>query len=180
MPVNFCLTLCQLNPTVGDISGNAAKAVTAHQRGKQKNADFVALPEMFLTGYQTQDLVTKPAFLESVAVALLKLANDCADGPALGIGAPVLEDGKLYNGYFVLKNGAVHALTRKHHLPNTHVFDEKRLFESASISGPFNLGPIRIGTPICEDAWHEDVCETMAESGADLLMVPNEIGRAHV
>lgn len=173
MPVNFCLTLCQLNPTVGDISGNAAKAVTAHQRGKQKNADFVALPEMFLTGYQAQDLVTKPAFLESVAVALLKLANDCADGPALGIGAPVLEDGKLYNGYFVLKNGAVHALTRKHHLPNTHVFDEKRLFESASISGPFNLGPIRIGTPICEDAWHEDVCETMAESGADLLMVPN-------
>lgn len=173
MSVNFCLTLCQLNPTVGDIAGNAAKAVAAHQRGKQKNADFVALPEMFLTGYQTQDLVTKRAFLDSVADALTGLAKDCADGPALGIGAPVLEDGKLYNGYFVLKAGKVHTLTRKHHLPNTHVFDEKRLFESAQISGPFGLGPIRIGTPICEDAWHEDVCETMAESGAELLMVPN-------
>ncbi len=173
MSVNFCLSLCQLNPTVGDIVGNAAKAVAAHKRGKQKNADFVALPEMFLTGYQTQDLVTKPAFLDSVASALAGLAKDCADGPALGIGAPVLEDGKLYNGYFVLKGGKVHTLTRKHHLPNTQVFDEKRLFESAQISGPFSLGPIRIGTPICEDAWHEDVCETMAESGAELLLVPN-------
>ena len=173
MSVNFCLTLCQLNPTVGDIAGNAAKAVAAHQRGKQKNADFVALPEMFLTGYQTQDLVTKRAFLDSVATALAQLAKDCADGPALGIGAPVLEGEKLYNGYFVLKDGKVHTLTRKHHLPNTHVFDEKRLFDSAQISGPFSLGPIRIGTPICEDAWHEDVCETMAESGAELLLIPN-------
>ena len=173
MSVNFCLTLCQLNPTVGDIAGNAAKAVAAHKRGKQKNADFVALPEMFLTGYQTQDLVAKPAFIQSVADSLARLAKDCADGPALGIGAPVLEDGKLYNGYFVLKDGEVHALTRKHHLPNTHIFDEKRLFESAQISGPFCLGPIRIGTPICEDSWHEDVCETMAESGAELLMIPN-------
>lgn len=173
MSVNFCLTLCQLNPTVGDIAGNAAKAVVAHQRGKEKNTDFVALPEMFLTGYQTQDLVTKPAFLDTVAAALAQLAKDCADGPALGIGAPVLENGKLYNGYFVLKDGDIHALTRKHHLPNTQVFDEKRLFESAEISGPFGLGPIRIGTPICEDSWHEDVCETMAESGADLLMIPN-------
>lgn len=121
MSVNFCLTLCQLNPTVGDIAGNAAKAVAAHQRGKQKNADFVALPEMFLTGYQTQDLVTKRAFLDSVASELAKLAKDCADGPALGIGAPVLEDGELYNGYFVLKDGKIHRLTRKHHLPNTHV-----------------------------------------------------------
>ena len=173
MSDKFCLSLCQLNPTVGDIAGNAAKAVTAHHRGKQKNVDFVALPEMFLTGYQTQDLVTKPAFLDTVAMALANLAKDCADGPALGIGAPVVENGKLYNGYFVLKNGTVHALTRKHHLPNNQVFDEKRLFESAEISGPFSLGPIRIGTPICEDAWHEDVSETMAESGADLLMVPN-------
>ena len=173
MSANFCLSLCQLNPTVGDIAGNAAKAVVAHQRGKQKNADFVALPEMFLTGYQTQDLVTKRAFLDTVADALAGLAKDCADGPALGVGAPVLEDGKLYNAYFVLKDGKIHTLTRKHHLPNTHVFDEKRLFESAQISGPFGLGPIRIGTPICEDAWHEDVCETMAESGAELLLVPN-------
>ncbi|OUS07630.1 NAD+ synthase [Rhodobacterales bacterium 52_120_T64] len=173
MSVNFCLSLCQLNPTVGDIAGNAAKAVEAHKRGTQKNADLVALPEMFLTGYQTQDLVTKPAFLDSVADALEGLAADCANGPALGIGAPVLEDGKVYNAYYVLKNGKIHTLTRKHHLPNTQVFDEQRLFESAQISGPFSLGPIRVGTPICEDAWHEDVCETMAESGAELLLVPN-------
>jgi NAD+ synthase len=158
---------------VGDISGNAAKAVVAHKRGKSENSDFVALPEMFLTGYQTQDLVTKPAFLDTVADGLTKLAVECANGPALGIGAPVLENGKLYNGYFVLKGGKVHALTLKHHLPNDQVFDEKRLFESGPMSGPFSLGPIRIGTPICEDSWHEGVCETMAESGAELLLIPN-------
>ncbi len=173
MSVNFCITLCQLNPTVGDISGNTAKAVVAHKRGRSVNSDFVALPEMFLTGYQTQDLVTKPAFLDSVAGGLTKLAAECADGPALGIGAPVVENGKLYNGYFVLKGGNVHALTLKRYLPNDQVFDEKRLFESGPMSGPFSLGPIRIGTPICEDSWHEDVCETMAESGAELLLIPN-------
>lgn len=173
MSVNFCVSLCQLNPTVGDLSGNAEKALAAHRRGKEKGADFVALPEMFLTGYQTQDLVLKPAFLDDVAARLNQLALDCAVGPALGIGAPVVEDGLLYNGYIVLKDGKIHTLTRKHHLPNDQVFDEKRLFESGPLSGPFSIGPIRIGTPICEDAWHEDVCETMAESGAELLLVPN-------
>ena len=102
--VNFRLLLCQLNPTVGDLAGNAAKAVIAHQRGKQKSANFVVLPEMFLTGYQTQDLVMKPVFLEAVARELAQLAMDCADGPALGIGAPVVENDKIYmSGFFQLK-----------------------------------------------------------------------------
>jgi len=173
MSVKFCVSLCQLNPTVGDLSGNADKALAAHRHGIEKGADFVALPEMFLTGYQTQDLVMKPAFLDDVAEKLAKLAQDCKKGPALGIGAPILEDGLLYNVYFVLKDGEVHTLTRKHHLPNDQVFDEKRLFKSGPLSGPFSIGPIRIGTPICEDAWYEDVCETMAESGAELLLIPN-------
>ncbi|MHA1127643.1 MAG: NAD+ synthase [Alphaproteobacteria bacterium] len=173
MSVNFRITICQLNPTVGDLAGNAAKAVAAHKRGIDKNADLVALPEMFLTGYQTQDLVTKRAFLADVAVHLDALAKECADGPALAIGAPILENDQVFNAYFILKGGEVHAMARKHHLPNTHVFDEKRLFTSSEVAGPFGLGPIRIGTPICEDSWHEDVCETMAESGAELLLIPN-------
>ncbi|MEE9453124.1 MAG: NAD+ synthase [Paracoccaceae bacterium] len=173
MPADFRITLCQLNPTVGDLAGNMAKAQRAHQRGIAKNADFVALPEMFLTGYQTQDLVTKRAFLVDVAGHLDALAATCSSGPALGIGAPVLVDDQVFNAYFILKNGQVHACAHKHHLPNTQVFDECRLFQPGQVSGPFSLGPLRIGTPICEDAWFDDVCETMAESGAELLMVPN-------
>jgi len=173
MPAKFRLTLCQLNPTVGGLAENAAKAVAAHKRGIAQSVDFVALPEMFLTGYQTQDLVTKRAFLDDVEKHLSELAKACANGPSLGIGAPLLEDGKLYNAYFILKDGRIQSIARKHHLPNTHVFDERRLFEHGPISGPFSIGPVPVGTPICEDAWHEDVCETMAESGAQILMVPN-------
>ena len=173
MTQKFRLLMCQLNPTVGDLSGNADKARAAFQRGKAAGVDLVALPEMFLTGYQTQDLVTKPAFLADVAAHVLQLATDCADGPALAIGAPIAEGDAIHNAYFILKGGVVHSIARKHHLPNTHVFDELRLFDNGPVSGPFSLDGIRIGTPICEDAWYEDVCETLAESGADILLIPN-------
>ncbi len=173
MPQNFRLTLAQLNPTVGDFDGNIKKALDAHKQATAAGADLLAFPEMFLTGYQTQDLVLKPAFQAESERALLTLAEKCADGPALTIGAPLLENGKLYNAYFLLQNGAVRVIARKHHLPNEDVFDEHRLFESAPISGPFELNGMRIGCPVCEDAWHVDVAETMAETGAELLLIPN-------
>ncbi|MBL4807974.1 MAG: NAD+ synthase [Rhodobacteraceae bacterium] len=173
MPDKFRLTLAQLNPTVGDISGNAAKALQAHKTGADAGADLVALPEMFLTGYQTQDMVLKPAFQAESAKQLAQLAKDCSGGPALTIGAPLVEDGKLYNAYFLLQDGAVAVVARKHHLPNEDVFDEHRLFDSGPISGPYNVNGVRIGSPVCEDAWHADVAETMAESGAHILLIPN-------
>ncbi len=173
MAQKFRLTLAQMNPTVGDFAGNIEKSMQAHRAGTKAGADLVALPEMFLTGYQTQDLVQKPAFLAHSAAALQELATLCQDGPALTIGAPLLEGGALYNAYFLLQNGAIRVIARKHHLPNEDVFDEHRLFDSAPISGPFELNGLRIGCPVCEDAWHEDVAETMAETGADILLVPN-------
>lgn len=173
MPATFRLTLAQLNPVVGDLAGNAAKARAAWQAGRDAGADLVALPEMFLTGYQTQDLVVKPAFLRDVAAELARLATDCADGPALGIGAPLAEGGAVCNAWHVLQGGRAVAVIRKHHLPNESVFDEKRLFRAGPISGPYRIGPAVIGTPICEDAWHEDVAEALAESGAQILVVPN-------
>ena len=95
MAERFRITLAQLNPTVGDIAGNAAKAQAAWEEGRAAGADFVALPEMFLTGYQTQDLVLKPAFVAAAHKAMEQLAADCADGPLLGIGLPVQELDKL-------------------------------------------------------------------------------------
>lgn len=174
MTRNFRLTMAQLNPTLGDLAGNAALAAQAWAAGKAAGADLVVLPEMFLTGYQTQDLVRKPAFVADAATRLDALARACADGPVLGIGLPMAEDDKLYNCYVYLAGGKITAQFRKHFLPNFNVFDEVRLFKSADISGPVTLaGGPRIGTPICEDAWSPDVCETMVESGAQIIVVPN-------
>lgn len=173
MTNRFRVTLAQLNPTVGDIASNADKAHAAWVEGRAAGADMVMLPEMFLVGYQAQDLVMKPAFERDAMAALNVLAVTCADGPMLAIGGPVWDGPKLRNAYFVLKGGVIHSTTHKYFLPNFNVFDEVRLFSRADMQGPWDAGALRIGTPVCEDAWYPDVCEAMVESGADLLMVPN-------
>jgi len=173
MTQTFRLTMAQLNPTVGDFAGNEAKAVAAWKEARAAGAQMVALPEMFLTGYQVQDLPMKPAFTAHAMRAVDELAAQIADGPAMGIGHPMMQDGVLYNAYSILKGGKVASRILKHELPNFNVFDEKRVYTSGPIQGPYALDPLRIGTPICEDAWHEDVAETLAESGAQLLLVPN-------
>ncbi len=172
---NFRLTMAQLNPTVGDLAGNCAKAKAAWDQGKAAGADLVALPEMFVTGYQTQDLVRKPAFVADAFAHVEQLAKDCADGPILTIGVPFLNGERLHNSYFILKGGEIASRMDKHFLPNFNVFDEVRLFNRGEIAGPFavgNDGP-RLGSPICEDAWYPDVCEAMVEAGAEVLLVPN-------
>ncbi|MBI1218393.1 MAG: NAD+ synthase [Rhodobacteraceae bacterium] len=173
MTDRFRLTMAQLNPTVGAIDANAEKARAAWDEARTAGADFVALPEMFVTGYQPQDLVMKPAFVAHAMAAVDGLAHACAEGPALGIGAPFSEGGRLYNAYYILQGGQRLAVILKHHRPNESVFDEVRLYDQGPVSGPFRIGPLRIGTPICEDAWHPDVCETLAETGAEVIFVPN-------
>ncbi len=173
MADSFRLTMAQANPVMGDIEGNAEAARRVWQEGKAAGADLVALPEMFITGYNAQDLVLKPAFQQAAMAAVEQLARDCAEGPALAIGGPLAEDGALYNAYFICRGGKIVHRQRKHHLPNYTVFDEKRLFDAGPLGGPYDVGGVRVGSPICEDAWFEDVAETMEETGAEILVVPN-------
>ena len=173
MSDRFRLTLAQLNPTVGDLAGNAAMAREAWAKGREAGADMVAMTEMFITGYNAQDLMMKPAFHLAAIEAVRQLAIDCADGPALAIGGPWVEGTELYNAYHILKGGRIASSVLKHHLPNETVFDEVRIFDSGPLGGPYSVGNTRIGSPICEDAWHEDVAETLAETGAEFLLVPN-------
>ena len=157
------ITLAQLNPTLGDLEGNAAKARSAWEKGRDAGADFVVLPEMFITGYQTQDLVLKKGFVAHAVAQVEALARECADGPALGIGTPWAQDGKLYNAFFVCEGGKVVARVLKHELPHKQLFDEMRLFDEGPISGPYSIKGVRIGSPICEDAWWPDVAEALEE-----------------
>lgn len=173
MADRFRITLAQLNPTVGDIDGNAAKALSAWKQGREAGADLVAFPEMFITGYNTQDLVMKPAFHRAAMAAVEDLAKQCADGPAVAIGGPWAEDGNLFNAYLILKGGRISSKSLKHHLPNETVFDEVRLYDAGPLGGPYAVGNTRIGSPICEDSWHPDVAETLEETGAEFLLIPN-------
>ena len=173
MSDHFRLTLAQLNPTVGDFKGNVAQALDAWREAKAADAHMIALPEMFVTGYQVQDIVMKPAFTHDAMAHVDALAEQIKDGPAMGIGHPLFIDDKLYNAYSILENGKVKARILKHMLPNEAVFDEKRLYESGPLQGPYAIDPLRIGSPICEDAWHVEVSETLEETGAEILIVPN-------
>jgi len=173
MTDRFRLTLAQLNPTVGALRDNADKAFAAWQQGKEAGADMVALTEMFITGYNTQDLVMKPAFHLDAMAVIEDLAKRCAEGPTLAVGGPYVEDGALYNAYHILRGGKVVSRSLKHNLPNETVFDEVRVYDAGPLGGPYSVGNTRIGSPICEDAWHVEVAETLEETGAEFLLVPN-------
>src|SRR6201996_2007677 len=176
----FVITLAQLNPTVGDGEGNAAKARAARERAKADGADLVVFPELFIAGYPPEDLVLKPAFQAACRTAVETLARETADGgPAVLIGTPWVDDGKLYNAAALLDGGRVAALRFKANLPNYGVFDEKRLFARGPAAGPVTIRGVRVGVPICEDIWleesedYENVVECLAETGAEILVVPN-------
>ncbi|MEL6582552.1 MAG: NAD+ synthase [Pseudomonadota bacterium] len=173
MADHFRLTLAQLNATVGDFAANRAAAARAHAEGAAAGADLVMLPEMFLTGYQTQDLGRRRAFVADAQTHLNALAKDLADGPALGIGLPLFEGEALYNAYVILSGGEVVSVVRKQMLPNDDVFDEKRIYTAADPQGPVSVSGVRLGIAICEDGWHEGPTETLEESGAEILLVPN-------
>ncbi|MCK1394243.1 NAD+ synthase [Bradyrhizobium sp. 1] len=176
----FAVTLAQLNPTMGDIEGNVAKARAARARATADDADLVLFPELFITGYPPEDLVQKPAFQAACRAAIESLARETADGgPAMLVGTPWVEDGRLYNACALLDGGRIAALRFKCNLPNYGVFDEKRLFSRGPASGPVTVRGVRIGVPICEDIWleesedYENVVETLAETGAEIILVPN-------
>jgi NAD+ synthase len=168
------IALAQLNPTVGDIPGNAALVRQARAEAVNKGADLVVLSELFLVGYPPEDLVLKPAFISAAKEATEMLAAETADGgPAVLLGTPWPGEDKPHNSVALLHEGAVAAIRHKVDLPNYGVFDEKRVFAPGPMPGPINFRDVRVGVPICEDIWSEEVAECLAETGSDLLISPN-------
>jgi NAD+ synthase len=166
------IALAQLNPVVGDIAGNLKRARAA--RKEAGDADVILFSELFIVGYSPEDLVLKPALQEDARAAVEELARDTGDGgPAVLMGAPWVEDGKLYNAMLLLEGGRVAGRRFKVDLPNYGVFDEKRVFAAGPSPRPLTLGGVQLGVPICEDIWKQDVTAALAETGAEILCVPN-------
>lgn len=174
MTDRLLVALAQSNPIVGDVAGNLAKARAARAEAARHGADVVLFSELFLAGYPPEDLVLKPAFQATCMAAVADLAADTADGgPAVLIGTPWLAEGRLHNTHALLDGGAIRHLRFKVDLPNYGPFDEKRVFVPGDLSGPMPVRGVRIGVPICEDVWKPDVVECLAETGAEILLVPN-------
>ncbi|MBM3490282.1 MAG: NAD+ synthase [Alphaproteobacteria bacterium] len=168
------IALAQLNPTVGDVSGNAQLLRQARAQAAAAKADLMLVGELALVGYPPEDLVLKPALQEDAEAAVRALAQETADGgPGLIVTTPWREDGKLYNAALLLDGGRIVGQRYKHDLPNYGVFDEKRVFAPGPMPGPVVFRGARLGIPICEDMWTPDVTECLAETGAELLLVPN-------
>jgi NAD+ synthase len=168
------LSICfaQCNPLVGDIDGNCDRI--RQVRARAAAADLIVFPELMVCGYPPEDLVLKPFFQDKVMAAINSLAAETGDGgPALLVPTIWREDGNLYNGVALLDDGRITARRYKNNLPNYGVFDEKRVFAAGPMPGPVNFRDVRIGVPICEDIWTADVAECLAESGAEMLIVPN-------
>jgi NAD+ synthase len=170
----LAITVAQLNPVVGDVAGNADKVRQARSQAAAEKADLLILSELFLAGYPPEDLVLKPAFQAACRTEVEKLARETADGgPAIVVGTPWLEGGKLYNAVALLEGGRIAGLRFKVDLPNYGVFDEKRVFAPGPMPGPVSFRGVRLGLPICEDIWGPEPAECLLETGGEMLMVPN-------
>ncbi|SON56147.1 Glutamine-dependent NAD(+) synthetase [Hartmannibacter diazotrophicus] len=168
------IAIAQLNPVLGDIEGNLALARKAREKAAADGADLLVLTELFISGYSPEDLVLKPSFVAACQRAVQAFAADTADGgPGVLIGSPWSENEGLYNAVALLDGGEVSAVRFKVDLPNYGVFDEKRVFDVGPMPGPISFRGIRIGVPICEDIWGEEIVECLAETGAEMLIVPN-------
>ena len=168
------IALAQLNPTVGDIVGNVKLLRDARKEAEKFGVDIVITSELIVSGYPPEDLIVRPIVQEMVEQEVRRLASETADGgPAMLIGTPWRDSGKLYNAAILVSEGEIKAIRFKHDLPNYGVFDEKRIFTPGPLPGPINFKDVRFGVMICEDMWKDDVAECLQESGAEILVVLN-------
>jgi NAD+ synthase len=168
------IAIAQINLHLGAIEENLAKIRAVRMEAARLGADLVVTPELSIAGYPPEDLVLKPAFVAACEAAAEELAKDTADGgPGLIVGLPWRDGDKLYNAAFLLDGGRIVARRCKVELPNYGVFDEKRVFNPGLPAGPVPFRGFRLGLMICEDWWLPHVAETLAETGAEMLLSIN-------
>lgn len=174
MTINLSIALAQINPIVGDVDGNIELIQNVREEASVGGADILVAGELTVSGYPPEDLVLKPAFMDCIEEKVTALAAKTADGgPALIIGTPWRQDGKLFNAVMLLDKGKIVTIRYKNLLPTYGVFDEDRVFKRGPMPGPISFKGVRLGVMICEDMWKPDVTECLDESGAEILIVIN-------
>ena len=163
------VALAQINPTVGDLDGNAARIIHYLEMAREAGADLVAFPELALTGYPPEDLLLKPQFVKDNLAALQKIALQ-AKGIVAVVGF-VDADDDIYNAAAILHEGAVAGIYRKVYLPNYGVFDEQRYFCRGREQPLFVVSGVKVGVSICEDLWYPNgPALIQARAGAQVLV----------
>jgi len=181
------VTLAQLNPTVGDVSGNLAQLQKTVKEAAGDSPDLVVFPEMFLCGYPSLDLLERKAFIREIQSAVHEIVKFSRGFPEIGIlfGCPLptkKNQGKgLYNSALLVSNGGTIAQMNKSLLPTYDVFDETRYFDASASVEPVRFKGKLLGISICEDAWNDpelwhrpiythDPIAQLAEKGAELMI----------
>jgi NAD+ synthase (glutamine-hydrolysing) len=163
------LAVCQMNATVGDIAGNAARIRAGLDDAREAAAELVLFPELALTGYPPEDLLLREHFLADAQAALRELAAD-THGLVAVVGFPERAE-HVYNAAAVLADGVVRTIYRKVHLPNYGVFDERRYFRAGAGGAVIDLGAHRVGLTVCEDIWEPGPpASEEAADGASLIV----------
>lgn len=169
--MSFCLVMGQINPIVGDVSGNVKKIIAAANEARDTlNADLIVFPELTLTGYPPEDLLLRPGLQKRVDKGLRKLKKKIKNIAVL-VGHPsgVVKE-ELYNAASFIASGECLAMYFKQHLPNYSVFDEKRYFVEGKEPCIVNYKGIKFGVTICEDIWFTEPTSQAADSGAEIIL----------
>ena len=167
------IALAQLNPLVGDVSGNVDKLLKI--RSELKNdVDLLVAPELYISGYPIDDLVLREDFLNLVEVEIKRLVENTKDGKsAIIFGSPRRDNTLIKNSVYVVENGKIGAIKDKYELPNTGVFDAQRIFSEGELEDCVKIKDINFGLPICEDIWEKTVLDKLSKSGAEIIIAIN-------
>ncbi|MEY3223128.1 MAG: hypothetical protein RLZZ203_1984, partial [Cyanobacteriota bacterium] len=196
------IAIAQINPIIGDLSGNAQKILEMSQQAASENIRLLLTPELSICGYPPRDLLLNPSFVEVTDQTLQKLAKDLPANLAVLVGtvvknsqAHVTGEKNLFNSIALLENGKVQQFFHKRLLPTYDVFDENRYFEPGLQANYFKLDDLNIGVTICEDLWNDEEfwgkrsyavnpIADLANLGVDLIVnlsaSPYTVGKQHL
>lgn len=167
------LALAQLNPTVGDLDGNAAKILTTWKE-HDTQSDLIIFPELFLCGYPPEDLTLNRSFLQAIEKTVETLCNDTHELSSAALIPTIWRiDDNIYNAALLIEQGQIKDIVTKSMLPNSNVFDEPRTFSADREAKPVNFRGKKLGIMICEDVWHTHVPIALKEQGAEILIAIN-------